>query len=158
MAEDNAPPQQAQSALARRPRPAGFPGLFTEIQQLISRGETFSIQDYLPDYPNNQQPEDFFIIMVFRMFPSVYQLPQHEQGMSDEQVFEKRLAQIPCVPVSNQQIREKEQCIICFENYTLEEMVRKLPCRHSFHGDCIIPWLRDHNTCPYCRAEAFTQT
>ncbi|KAH8754799.1 hypothetical protein F5883DRAFT_572427 [Diaporthe sp. PMI_573] len=32
------------------------------------------------------------------------------------------------------------------------EEVTVLPCKHWFHGECVVSWLKMHNTCPICRA------
>ena len=45
-----------------------------------------------------------------------------------------------------------QECAICKETmHQSESKVKKLPCAHTFHGDCILPWLQQNNTCPYCR-------
>ena len=44
---------------------------------------------------------------------------------------------------------EGEQCSICQEEQC--GVARQLPCGHSFHWDCLKPWLQMHNTCPTCR-------
>lgn len=45
-------------------------------------------------------------------------------------------------------------CIICTDALTAGDNVVRLPlCGHVFHTDCVLPWLRHHNTCPYCRRE-----
>lgn len=44
-------------------------------------------------------------------------------------------------------------CAVCKEKILADEEVKKLPCCHYYHGDCIVPWLGIRNTCPVCRYE-----
>ena len=65
------------------------------------------------------------------------------------------LAQVQQIEITSQQVSNEESCLICFEdNYTLGEKVYQLPCKHCYHRQCLISWLRQHNTCPLCRAKA----
>jgi hypothetical protein len=42
-------------------------------------------------------------------------------------------------------------CVICLETINGGDVIRHLPCGHTFHSDCITPWYRRrHNTCPIC--------
>lgn len=45
----------------------------------------------------------------------------------------------------------KAECSICMDNVELKEEVTMLPCNHWFHQDCIVSWLKAHDTCPHCR-------
>nr|XP_027127750.1 E3 ubiquitin-protein ligase CIP8-like [Coffea arabica] len=44
-------------------------------------------------------------------------------------------------------------CAVCKDIVGIGEMVKKLPCGHGYHGDCIIPWLGSRNSCHVCRYE-----
>ena len=48
-----------------------------------------------------------------------------------------------------------EECTICWEEYSEDDLVSKLDCneRHVFHTQCIGGWIRQgKNSCPVCRA------
>jgi hypothetical protein len=48
------------------------------------------------------------------------------------------------------------ECAICLEAMPIGTTVRILPCRHSFHHDCIVGWLNeDKHTCPMCKFDLF---
>ena len=51
-----------------------------------------------------------------------------------------------------------DACAICQDNFTSEERPTRMPCGHTFHLDCLKPWLADHNTCPTCRHELDTDS
>ncbi|KAL8518695.1 hypothetical protein ACS0TY_009879 [Phlomoides rotata] len=46
-----------------------------------------------------------------------------------------------------------DQCVICLEEWEAGEKVKKMPCNHRFHGECIVKWLKIHGSCPVCRYE-----
>eukprot|EP00547_Thalassionema_nitzschioides_P014463 CAMPEP_0194247492 /NCGR_PEP_ID=MMETSP0158-20130606/16654_1 /TAXON_ID=33649 /ORGANISM="Thalassionema nitzschioides, Strain L26-B" /LENGTH=253 /DNA_ID=CAMNT_0038983597 /DNA_START=56 /DNA_END=817 /DNA_ORIENTATION=- len=43
------------------------------------------------------------------------------------------------------------KCLVCQFPYEESENVRKLPCGHYFHDECIDQWLSAKDFCPYCR-------
>ncbi|KAH6961716.1 hypothetical protein BKA56DRAFT_532127 [Ilyonectria sp. MPI-CAGE-AT-0026] len=45
----------------------------------------------------------------------------------------------------------KTECTICIDEMKVGETVIYLPCNHWFHEDCVVLWLKEHNTCPVCR-------
>lgn len=49
--------------------------------------------------------------------------------------------------------RPQDECCICLESYSGEpsKMIRKTPCGHLMHHECLKTWLEASRTCPFCR-------
>lgn len=46
----------------------------------------------------------------------------------------------------------KTECSICIDDMEEGQTAVFLPCKHWFHEECVVLWLREHNTCPICRS------
>jgi len=68
----------------------------------------------------------------------------------------KVLENLPKIKVTEEFLKsckEIAECSVCKEEFKKSDEVNQLPCNHVFHPDCIIPWLKQHNSCPTCRFE-----
>lgn len=65
----------------------------------------------------------------------------------DDEEFDK-------IKVSIAQETLETPCMICCCEIEKENEMSELPCKHTFHTECINPWLKEHsNKCPVCRQE-----
>jgi hypothetical protein len=48
---------------------------------------------------------------------------------------------------------ENKDCAICMDEFKIGDQVRRLPCMHPYHTDCIDTWLKTNRTCPVCKTE-----
>ncbi|XP_062106403.1 E3 ubiquitin ligase BIG BROTHER-related [Humulus lupulus] len=61
---------------------------------------------------------------------------------------------LPFVELTVEELQKDDVvCAVCKDKILVEEKVKRLPCCHYYHGDCIVPWLGIRNTCPVCRYE-----
>lgn len=42
-------------------------------------------------------------------------------------------------------------CNICQSQILLGDATMSTPCSHTFHFQCLRPWMMNHSTCPNCR-------
>lgn len=42
-------------------------------------------------------------------------------------------------------------CLICMDEFVVNDEVIRMSCRHFFHHKCISEWLKDKSSCPLCR-------
>lgn len=70
---------------------------------------------------------------------------------------EQAVGQLPEIKMTAEQLDDLKkqekltECAVCKEEFTTEDLLKRMPCAHQFHPDCLIPWLKMHNTCPVCR-------
>ncbi|CAN4081298.1 unnamed protein product [Withania somnifera] len=47
---------------------------------------------------------------------------------------------------------EKVECVVCLDEMGVSGgVVKEMPCKHRFHGECVEKWLKIHGSCPVCR-------
>lgn len=69
-----------------------------------------------------------------------------------------KIAQLRCAALKN--INEEksdyshpENCSVCLDTFNEKKLSRTLPCKHSFHAECLDQWMLKHFTCPFCRMD-----
>lgn len=72
-------------------------------------------------------------------------------------VAQQKIESLPLVTFNPESLDDKNsndcdgKCLVCQENYEREESLRRLPCNHLFHAECVDQWLRSSDKCPFCR-------
>lgn len=118
--------------------------------------------------PQRQAAVLFFIMQGLGLFG----VPSFEDEDGTASSFEEFLGRLISVqpsrvhPASSEYLQRMESakvtaamelkgevCTVCLSPLKVGEYANRLPCKHIFHGECLMPWLRTNNTCPVCRQE-----
>lgn len=46
----------------------------------------------------------------------------------------------------------QETCVICIDEFKLDDTINKLKCNHCYHEFCIKEWTKTNPICPICKA------
>ena len=97
----------------------------------------------LPEAMRGMAPEQLSdrLRMLFDMLNDVY-VAENEEGMSDDEI--DVISTAPAL---------EEDCSVCLQIHS-EDVVRELPCGHTFHDLCLRNWLKVKATCPICKRSA----
>lgn len=49
---------------------------------------------------------------------------------------------LPKVKITQSDVDASAECPVCKDLFVVDDESHKLPCAHSFHIDCILPWLK----------------
>lgn len=81
-------------------------------------------------------------------------MEQNPQSNAPPPASEETIAKLPRKNLDEQMLGPelKGECTICIDDMKLGDEAIVLPCRHWFHEECVVLWLKEHNTCPICRA------
>ena len=46
-----------------------------------------------------------------------------------------------------------DECSICLQKITLNQIIRETKCNHNYHAKCLDRWLEERIFCPLCKKE-----
>ncbi|TDH68609.1 hypothetical protein CCR75_000952 [Bremia lactucae] len=81
---------------------------------------------------------------------------QHHGPPPTSKVFLDNLS-VKTWTLDMQKTEKHTECVICLSDYMEKDGIISLPCGHTFHKECGLTWLVEHNVCPTCRYELPTQ-
>lgn len=62
---------------------------------------------------------------------------------------EENIIELPILPYNE----VFDQCVICFDNFVLTDVIISTFCGHIYHQKCIEKWLRRNTLCPLCKKD-----
>ena len=115
---------------------------YEDVMQAVLASSAAEHQD-----PNNPNVDDMSYEQLMALGERVGKV---STGCSKEQIDS-----LPELTYKKGPDFKEVECLVCIEGFKDGDKVKKLPCNHTFHSDCINEWLSVKNECPYCRVRPF---
>jgi hypothetical protein len=86
-------------------------------------------------------------------------MEQNPQSNAAPPASERALEHLERKKVTKELLGEDDtvDCTICLDSFEEGQTATFLPCKHWFHDECVMLWLKEHNTCPVCRTPIETR-
>ena len=111
------------------------------------------------DYRNNDNNNNNFY--PIRQFPNFGQINGEARNSSSSSMglSQRQIDSLPTFRIkSRKELRtlgNENQCVICFDEYKVNDELRTMVCFHRFHLHCIDEWLSTSKKCPICKRDCF---
>ena len=89
----------------------------------------------------------FLLTLLDNVIPNLNNLEDVKVPLSPEEIT--KLKNIEYTNKCNSDI-----CGICYVDFEENDKIIELPCKHIFHTECIMPWIKNyHHICPTCKLD-----
>jgi len=88
------------------------------------------------------------LVTLIVYYHSFQPIPEAEPQPKPRGASKALIDSIPLEPYSA--ATSESSCAVCLSDFEACDMLRRLPCRHSFHSGCVDKWLQQNRVCPLC--------
>jgi len=127
-----------------------------ESLRLVLSTRDFNGDDYehlLQFNEENGPAMNAFLSSIGATRAEIERLPSHSIEPGDE-LLSPPITTIDENAVEDSPVSNRRFCSICLEGYEVGQVVRTIPCFHTFHAPCIDRWLTQKAECPICKFPA----
>ena len=115
--------------------------------------------DYSPCIPGGWDLKAYGAFIDYRSFFYLEYLIVKEQKEIEKNLRlvmpglnEQSVEKFKTVSICNKESKDdKENCSVCLGDYSDNQKMTVLDCKHKFHNECISQWLKKKPSCPICR-------
>lgn len=104
-------------------------------------------------------PLFFISVMMCLVRRGLIRLPRSSAAAPEELI--EQLPEVPFDPAlfndEGGAGRHPSSCPVCLEAFSADRPIKRTPCGHVFHTDCLGGWLQVARSCPLCRLDLTTE-